>query len=206
MTSLPVSSLKGRPASDLRLGSQHRLVNRINDFNRILQSVARPLPHGSLSGRPAGSEILALDPASAREQRFAPGPSPELTHRGVPSEATGSATDEQRAAPLDPLELVLSAPVLRGEPAAVVRGGAFDACVQDIVRQIAWGGDRRRGAARIELGAGRFAGASVLVEAEGNQVSLELRAPAGVDAALLGERLRERLEARGLVVRELSVR
>jgi hypothetical protein len=65
------------------------------------------------------------------------------------------------------------------------------------VRRSAIGGDARRGAVRLELDQGRFAGAALVVTAEGNQVAVDLRLPEGPDAADLAERLRRRLAQRG---------
>jgi hypothetical protein len=76
----------------------------------------------------------------------------------------------------------------------------------EMVRAIAWGGDRRRGTARIELGAGRYAGATLLVKADGDQLSVELEVPSGVDAEELSGRLTERFAEKGLVLREIDIR
>jgi hypothetical protein len=85
-------------------------------------------------------------------------------------------------------------------------GGALDAVLAaEVLQRVAWGGDRRRGVARLELG-GDLAGAVVGVRGEGREVALELTLPAGRSASDLPERLGARLAARGLVVRELVVR
>ncbi|HKY37373.1 MAG TPA: hypothetical protein VJN18_15630 [Polyangiaceae bacterium] len=65
------------------------------------------------------------------------------------------------------------------------------------MRRLAVGGDPRRAAARLEIGAGRYAGAELIVVAELDRVSVELRLPEGAVDTGLAERLRERLEARG---------
>jgi hypothetical protein len=65
------------------------------------------------------------------------------------------------------------------------------------VRRSAIGGDGRRGAVRLELDQGRFAGAALIVTAEGSQVAVDLRLPEGPGAPDLAERLRRRLEQRG---------
>jgi hypothetical protein len=84
--------------------------------------------------------------------------------------------------------------------------GPFDTVLAtELLQRVAWGGDRRRGVARLELG-GELAGAVVVVRGEGREVTLELTLPANHDAKDLPERLSARLEARGLVVRELVVR
>jgi hypothetical protein len=68
--------------------------------------------------------------------------------------------------------------------------------VERWVRRVALGGDQRRGVAKLDIGAGRFAGAELIVVAEAAKVEVELSLPAGVDNAL-AERLRSRLKRRG---------
>lgn len=96
------------------------------------------------------------------------------------------------------------------EPAAPPPANAslpeLEQLLQRLVRRAAWGGDGRRGSARLEIGAGPLEGATLLVQAEGGEVSVDLELPPGADAEPWRARLRERLEARGLSVRELSVR
>jgi hypothetical protein len=75
--------------------------------------------------------------------------------------------------------------------------------LEEAVRRISWGGDRRRGVARIELG-GRHVGTVVTVRGEGREVALRLEVPRGSDAGNLPERLVERLTARGLTVTEID--
>jgi len=135
-------------------------------------------------------------------------------------EKRGSADvqpDRGEVAPVvDPLALSLST-AAGGAPAqaeaslpslgaAVPRGEALDAVLAaEVLQRVAWGGDRRRGVARLELG-GELSGVIVVVRGEGREVALELSLPAGRHAEELPERLRARLAARGLVVREVVVR
>ncbi len=65
------------------------------------------------------------------------------------------------------------------------------------VRRSAIGGDARRGAVRLELDRGRFAGAELVVTAEGNQVSVDLRLPELPGSDDLADRVRRRLAQRG---------
>jgi hypothetical protein len=67
-----------------------------------------------------------------------------------------------------------------------------------LVRRAAWGGDRRKGSARIEL-SGALAGATLLVHSDGRAVSVEIELPVGLGsgAAGLERRILERLERRG---------
>ena len=61
-------------------------------------------------------------------------------------------------------------------------------------RRAAWGGDRRKGSARIELSEGALAGATLVVHAEQRTVSVELELPPGIGALGWQQRIAERLE------------
>ena len=65
-----------------------------------------------------------------------------------------------------------------------------------LVRRIAWAGDRRRGTVQLELGAGPHAGTTITVHAEEGRVRVELEGPAGE----LRERILARLARHGLDV------
>jgi hypothetical protein len=94
------------------------------------------------------------------------------------------------------------APSALGQPVHGSAAAAGTAQVAELVerwvRRVALGGDQRRGVARLDIGQGRFAGAELLVTAEGGSVSVELTLPATVSDASLAQRLRSRLEQRGL--------
>jgi hypothetical protein len=63
---------------------------------------------------------------------------------------------------------------------------------------MSWGGDRRRGSARIELGQGPLAGATLIVHAEQRSVRVELELPPGSNVTDDWQRrILERLEGRG---------
>jgi hypothetical protein len=74
-----------------------------------------------------------------------------------------------------------------------------------LVRRIAWSGDARKGAVRLEVGAGELAGATLLVQAQGGRVQVTLSA-AGADAEAWRERIAARLAARGLEVDDVRLR
>lgn len=109
---------------------------------------------------------------------------------------------------IDALEFTLSRSQL-GATAAVTESArslaGLEPVLEQLVRAVAWSGDRRRGVARIELGGSSFGGAKLWIESHGNALRIELDAPAGVDASQLAARLTARLEARGLRVDELRV-
>ncbi len=74
-----------------------------------------------------------------------------------------------------------------------------------LVKTVAWSGDGTRGAVRLELGSGALAGGTLLVQANGSRVSVQLDTPAGTDTASWQRDIRSRLEARGLEVDDVEV-
>lgn len=114
------------------------------------------------------------------------------------------ALPEFASAGWDPLALLGNA--LTRERESVPSRPSLELIAPELLRAIAWGGDRRRGTARLELGGSRYAGATLQIEAAAHVVSVELEAPAGVDASELAERIEKRLRGRGLEVASLVVR
>ncbi|MGC4094703.1 MAG: hypothetical protein QM756_43655 [Polyangiaceae bacterium] len=78
--------------------------------------------------------------------------------------------------------------------------------VSETIRRIAWGGDRNRGTARVELGGANYGGTSVQVQVDAGALRVELAAPPGVDASALAERIEARLARRGLNLESLRIR
>ncbi|HEV8248252.1 MAG TPA: hypothetical protein VGP93_20895 [Polyangiaceae bacterium] len=109
---------------------------------------------------------------------------------------------------IDAFSVALSgSPALLSATQQLTPRADFATGIEELVRRISWGGDRRSGTARIEFGAGSLRGAAVVVHASGGRrVSLELELPVGADAHGLERRLRERLELRGIEVTELTIR
>jgi hypothetical protein len=73
------------------------------------------------------------------------------------------------------------------------------------VRRVAWSGDGRRGTMRLEIGAGSLAGSTLLVHSDGGRVRIQLDVPPGVDASGWQERIRQRLDARGIPTDSVEV-
>jgi hypothetical protein len=74
--------------------------------------------------------------------------------------------------------------------------------ISGLARRAAWGGDRRKGSARIELSEGVLAGATLVVHTEERSVSVELELPSGMGlAGDWQQRILERLEGRGFSAR-----
>jgi len=92
-------------------------------------------------------------------------------------------------------------PAASTAPAALPLREDLQNLLSGLSRRAAWGGDRRRGSARIELSEGALAGATLVVHAEQRTVSVELELPPGI--AVLGwqQRIAERLQARGFAAR-----
>jgi hypothetical protein len=142
---------------------------------------------------------------------------PLLPQATAPDSGANDATQKRE---LDPLELSLSVALGGGQPgmltpvgntlhdassgARPLVGGEL-ALIEEVVRRISWGGDRRRGAARIELG-GALVGTTIVVQGEGRTVALDIELGPGADAGTLPARLAARLAARGLEVRSVDVR
>ncbi|MBX3188679.1 MAG: hypothetical protein KF819_16800 [Labilithrix sp.] len=81
----------------------------------------------------------------------------------------------------------------------IVRGGSLEELLPALVRRIAWAGDRHRGSVRMELGAGAYAGTTIVVHAEGGRVRVEIGG-SGREIEQLRERLDARLRRHGLDV------
>lgn len=96
-----------------------------------------------------------------------------------------------------------------GGPAAAT-GPAATPVVGDLfaqlVRRAAIGGDARRASIRLELGGRVVDRGEVVVHADGDEVEIEVTAPAGVDAARLEARVSQRLAGKGLKVTRFDFR
>jgi hypothetical protein len=140
-------------------------------------SAPMPVPQPRRGG--PRSEATELDPASRQAAHLAPPVlgAAALVQPRVPTSAT-ETTPTLQAAPPASLEEILPA----------------------LVRKIAWSGDARRGAVRIELGSGALAGATLLVAADHGRVKVTLSGHAGALLEPWRERIAMRLAAKGLDV------
>lgn len=170
-------------------------------------AVRRPV--AALGGHPAAAPgahfPLALAPAglppSTEEGRVAT----TLGKRPASGDESLGAAARQ-AAHLAPPGVQLQVPTQPPMPTLVASpsapGVAAPASLEEIlpalVRKIAWSGDARRGAVRIELGAGALAGATLLVAADGGRVQVTLSGGADAELDPWRERIVARLAARGL--------
>jgi hypothetical protein len=184
--------------------------NQIIDFSVVMRR--SPLEEGLVEvGWPVGEKSPGSGPPRALpslgagvEER------PKLGVAHEERSELGQANDDPAELPavLDPLTLALALPAAPGRMAAaeLTPRADFANAVEELVRRIAWGGDRSSGTARIEFGSGRYRGGIILVHAEGRDVTVELELPSGADGAELGARLRTRLEEKGLSLTEVRIR
>ena len=205
------SALKGVPHPPSRRGSEDfsalmrakQQAGRVDALMSTQGQAGAPLG-GSVdiagtSGNPIGPRGDPSQPAFERG---------EFQHYGRDSHAQEPSI-ESPSAYVDPLHRALahSAPPPAECPGAPLTNPAV--AMEDMwraVRRIAWGGDRQRGIAYIELGAGTLKGATLTLEARGKAISVVVDLPPGTSNAGWVERLAERLARRGLEVECVEVR
>jgi hypothetical protein len=198
----PYSSPRAEPAHSQAHGN---LFNKYKGFSEL---IAGRHANGALVSSAKESELLRPEGQTGTAGDLA-------SERPVGGPANGDRTDAEADSGPAPLGSVYWDPLaLFTAPSSVAQGASLptsapaqvpEPLVAEIVRSIAWGGDRRRGSARLTLG-GRFDGAAIRIDASDGRLEVELQAPPGVDAAELLKRLGERLHARGLVVDSLTAR
>jgi hypothetical protein len=152
-------------------------------FSRALQA--------SLSGI-AGHEAAPGSSAGARPRRF-PGELDPATRQAIHLWPPGPGLAE----PFQPLLPTLATTAPAGTPGSSAQA-SLEEILPALVRKIAWSGDARRGAVRIELGAGALSGSTLLVATDGARLRIELRAHNGVELEPWRERIIARLAARGI--------
>jgi len=101
---------------------------------------------------------------------------------------------------------VRPAPGLESMPGAVQLPPDLEKLLFRLVRRVAFGGDGRRGSARIEIGGGELAGATLTIHAERHELRVEIELPPGGRADGWRERIERRLLGRGLDLKEIIVR
>lgn len=177
------------------------------------------LSFGQLLRRPAMGSNPAIGPTAHPGRLIFPQTSAEAASRTphAPARRDAEASLDPAAKPaaeglLDPLFCQLAVnsglssfvqpnPSPSAAPAALPLREDLQSLLSGLSRRAAWGGDRRRGCARIELSEGALAGATLVVRTERRTVSVELELPPGMVAQDWQQRIAERLEGRGFAAR-----
>jgi hypothetical protein len=133
-------------------------------------------------------------------------PPQEADRRHRPSVGTDVDPMTQKMAQLAPPVATSTHMVAEAAAPEVRARMSLEDLVPQLVKQIAWSGDARRGTVRMELGGGELAGSTLTVSAENGRVAVKLEVPSGTDAKAWQERLEERLAARGISLDSVEVR
>ena len=199
------------------VGSADRSVVRRGPDNPTRTGAS--LSFRGLLHSPLGASFSALGPPVARHplivaQTSPDGPpqtpqaptrrEPEAGFEGEAGLASLPALDPllcQLAVNSGPSSFVQTNPAACAAPSALPVPEDLQNLLTGLSRRAAWGGDRRKGSARIELSEGALAGATLVVHAEQRSVSVELELPSGMAASGWQQRIAERLEARGFSAR-----
>lgn len=145
-----------------------------------------------------------------------PLPTPDRPARSPSREAPAPSVElAERPDPVDPLTRALAVPPTRLSPpepalgqvptSALSTHSIPDEWIERVVRRFAWGGNGRRGTARLELGVGPLAGATLTLHAEGDEVVVRVEGAKGDQAAAWAAQLTSRLGGRGIVVRDVEI-
>jgi hypothetical protein len=185
---------------------------RVRPEGRNESSPARPRLEGLSTPSSEASPVGANPPGAHDREGASDRPAYD---QDLPSRREDHVLEVSSAPEVvDPLARVLATPTLRTAPAMLEPAPGttaaltpdFERMLARLVRRVAFGGDGRRGSARIEIGAGELAGATIVVHADEREVRVEVDLPPGMAADGWHRRLERRLLARGLAIRELVVR
>lgn len=232
MTSVAAVSTAAALAGTNTSSAQNALLPRLPSSRIDFRSLLREDPAALEPGATLSMTSMAAIATPAAPPRL---PFPGATVPGaLPKGAAADGEDARRTLahdddPLDPLarhhaslgppDRLFSppAPVLAQQvplaqsptPAAELptarAATSLEELFPQLVRRVAWSGDGRRGTMRLEIGAGSLAGSTLLVHADGGRVRVQLDVPPGVDASGWQERIRERLDARGIPTDSVEV-
>jgi hypothetical protein len=203
---LPIRPLAGPREQAVPKTDQARFHQYIQSFKELIRAVAaaKPVPTSANGPVVPGTDSEPAGSVDRSGRRAIPATAEAGESAGGRLAAdTSEAERAQPAAALEPFAVLLESLGAFSPAVAESRAAPLpERLASEIVRTIAWGGDRRRGAARIELGGERFGGTKVTVEVDGDRLRLGLDTPPGVDSVELRQRLTARLERRGLSVEE----
>lgn len=82
---------------------------------------------------------------------------------------------------------------------------SMELLVPELVKKIAWGGDKERATARLVLGKGALDGTSVTIHSDRGAVRVELSGRGGAELDHFRERIEQRLRDRGIRVDDVKI-
>ena len=152
---------------------------------------------------PAGTGAIPPDAAPSSEP---PDDSDDVRPHSRHGLSDDAAVGAASASPVTPFVPAPLAPLELGPAAATARAGpSLEHLMTALVRRVAWSGDGRRGSARLEIGAGALAGATLIVHSDEGRVRVHLDVPPGVDVSAWRERIARGLAARRIATDEVDV-
>ncbi len=162
---------------------------------------ASSLAAPTLAAPHTSSKVIPVAPRSAVTDDDDP-LDPLHRHRAAlrPPEALSSTP--VAVLPSLPLAPAPSSPLA---PATRRAASSVEELIPLLVRRASWAGDARRGTARLEIGAGELAGATLVVHADDGRVRVRLDVPPGIDASAWQIRIRARLSSRSIDADEVEV-
>ena len=165
-----------------------------------------PMKPGGKPAAEASRAVGATDPRAKQEHALA---SARVSHHARADEDDPLDPIHRQRASLAPPEAMLPfVPSPIQQAAALVQAHAqasLEQLLPALVKRVSWSGDGRRGAMRLELGAGALAGATLFVQANDGRVSVRLEVAPGMHAEAWRARIHERLTSRGLDVEYVEV-
>jgi hypothetical protein len=202
------------PAMRTTLRAAPDNVSRITPSSVFRGLLRSPLSAPHSARRPAADAGRPIGAQTDREGPHAKHPSHPRRAEEAGSEPP---SDGGKEGLLDPLSCVMAGQMAghpgitpafaqpapaSAAPAALPLREDLQNLLTGLARRVAWGGDRRKGSARIELSEGALAGATLVVHTEQRSVSVEIELPGGTSAGQgLQQRILDRLEGRGFAAR-----
>jgi hypothetical protein len=198
------SQMAATPKTATKMPASAATCRAVPRFADLMMSIARP------------PKSLPLPTQAAKSSERVPRPG---THPHPPPGGARERQDDKKreddlldpsarhAAQLAPPPLTMEAPIKATSPDSPVAAAraALEELLPAMVKRVAWSGDARRGAVRLELGAGPLAGGTLLVEAHDGVVRVRVDAPAGVDVECWKARISDRLKAARITSTEVVV-
>jgi hypothetical protein len=149
-----------------------------------LPALPKSAPGALRVERPSSHDEDLLDPAYRRRAALMPPPA-------LSTPTAFSTAPERFAGP--------------PTPETAHAAGSLEDLMRPLVRRLAWSGDGRRATARIEIGAGELAGATLLVDVDEGRVRVHLDLPPGVVAGEWRARICRRLADRRIPTDRVEV-